>query len=94
MQGRDDMIVPQRPALLMRDRLRAAGVPAAVLLLPFADYAFDMFGTDWSPMARVALWHAERFIELIVARQNATRYGQRRAPMCDSQARNWATSSV
>jgi acetyl esterase/lipase len=71
VQGRDDIIVPPDPAVLLVERLRASGVPAAVLLLPYADHAFDLFGTDWSPMARVALWHAERFLELIAARQPA-----------------------
>jgi acetyl esterase/lipase len=68
MQGRDDLIVPPGPALEMQQALRQAGVQAAVLLLPYADHAFDLFGTRWSPMARQALWHAERFLEWVASK--------------------------
>jgi acetyl esterase/lipase len=51
----------------MQQALRQAGVQAAVLLLPYADHAFDLFGTGWSPTARQALWHAERFLELVAS---------------------------
>ena len=65
MQGRDDIIVPPGPSIEMQERLRRAGVEAALLLLPHADHAFDLLGTNWSPMARQALWHAERFLALM-----------------------------
>jgi acetyl esterase/lipase len=68
MQGRDDLIVPPGPAHEMQHALRAAGVPAAVLMLPYADHAFDLFGTRWSPMARQALWHTGRFLEWIASK--------------------------
>jgi acetyl esterase/lipase len=63
MQGRDDIIVPPGPAFELQERLKIAGVDAAVLLLPYADHGFDLLGTDWSPAARQALWHAEQFLE-------------------------------
>lgn len=65
MQGRDDIIVPPAPAIEMRDKLRSVGVPAAVLMLPYADHGFDLMATDWSPSARQALWHAERFLAFV-----------------------------
>jgi acetyl esterase/lipase len=71
MQGRDDIIVPPGPAFEMRDRLRMAGVEAALLMLPHADHGFDLLGTTWSPAARQALWHAERFLALIAVRADA-----------------------
>jgi acetyl esterase/lipase len=71
MQGRDDIIVPPGPAFEMRERLRVAGAEAAVLLLPHADHGFDLMGTTWSPAARHALWHAERFLALIAARPDS-----------------------
>ena len=71
MQGRDDIIVPPGPSLDLRERLRAAGVEAAVLLLPQADHGFDLMGTDWSPTARQALWHAERFLALLATRSGS-----------------------
>ncbi len=71
MQGRDDIIVPPGPALELQERLREAGVQAAVLLLPQADHGFDLMGTNWSPAARQALWHAERFLALVVTRPAA-----------------------
>jgi acetyl esterase/lipase len=67
MQGRDDIIVPPGPAFELRDKLRAAGVRAAVLLLPFADHGFDLVGMAWSPVARQALWHVERFLAFVAA---------------------------
>jgi len=65
MQGRVDIIVPPGPSVEMQERLRRAGVEAALLLLPHADHGFDLLGTNWSPMARQALWHAERFLALM-----------------------------
>jgi acetyl esterase/lipase len=65
MQGRDDIIVPPGPSVALQERLRRAGVEAALLLLPHADHGFDLLGTNWSPMARQALWHAERFLALM-----------------------------
>lgn len=65
MQGRDDIIVPPGPAFELQQRLGAAGVKSAVLILPHADHAFDLAGTNWSPMARLALWHAERFLAVM-----------------------------
>ena len=71
MQGRDDIIVPPGPALELREKLRKAGVEAALLLLPQADHGFDLLATDWSPAARQALWHAERFLALIAFRPDS-----------------------
>jgi len=67
MQGRDDIIVPTGPAIGLRDKLHALGVKSALLLLPHADHAFDALAPDWSPAARIALWHAERFLAFIAA---------------------------
>jgi dipeptidyl aminopeptidase/acylaminoacyl peptidase len=72
MQGRDDIIVPPGPAFELQERLRVAGVEAAVLLLPYADHGFDLLGTDLSPAARQALWHAEQFLALAAARAAST----------------------
>jgi acetyl esterase/lipase len=71
MQGRDDFIVPPGPGVQLQEKLRAAGVKAALLLLPHADHGFDLLGTDWSPAARQALWHAERFLALMAARPDS-----------------------
>jgi acetyl esterase/lipase len=67
LQGRDDIIVPPEPALDLQEKLRSVGVAAAVLMLPQADHGFDLLATDWSPAARMALWHAERFLAWIAA---------------------------
>jgi acetyl esterase/lipase len=79
MQGQDDLIVPPGPSIELEARLRAAGVEAALLLLPQADHAFDLFWTSWSPTARQALWHAERFLALIATRSDSDR-SRRTAP--------------
>ncbi|HWI52518.1 MAG TPA: alpha/beta hydrolase [Symbiobacteriaceae bacterium] len=62
MQGEDDLIVPAGSTRQMYQKLCAAGVKAACLVLPHTDHAFDLFGTNWSPAARQALWHTERFL--------------------------------
>ena len=51
----------------MRGRLEQAGVKAALLVLPQVDHGFDLFATNWSPSARMSLWHAERFLALMAA---------------------------
>jgi acetyl esterase/lipase len=65
IQGRDDIIVPTAAAIGLRDKLQALGVTSALLLLPHADHAFDLLATDWAPAARLALWHAERFLAFV-----------------------------
>jgi acetyl esterase/lipase len=65
MQGTIDIIVPQSSAEALRDRMRQAGAPMALLLLPRIDHAFDLIGTRWSPSARQSIWHAERFLALM-----------------------------
>jgi acetyl esterase/lipase len=70
MQGRDDIIVPPGPSVEMTERLRRVGVSAALLLLPQADHGFDLMATNWSPAARQALWHAERFLALLATHPN------------------------
>jgi acetyl esterase/lipase len=82
MQGRDDIIVPPDPAVAMQQRLQRAGVEAALLLLPYADHAFDLLGTSWSPAARQALWHAERFLALLAGDRGASQ-----APAVAAQGR-------
>jgi acetyl esterase/lipase len=67
MQGRDDIIVPTAPAVALRDKLRGLGVKSALLLLPHADHGFDLLAPDWSPAARLALWHGERFLAFVSA---------------------------
>jgi acetyl esterase/lipase len=67
MQGPRDIIVPIASTREMHRRLRQAGVPAALLVLPQVDHAFDLFGVNWSPSARLSLWHAERFLALVAS---------------------------
>jgi acetyl esterase/lipase len=80
MHGRDDIIVPPGPSVEMQAKLRRLGVPAGLLLLPRADHGFDLLGTTWSPAARQALWHAERFLALMAAREEVTEV--RSAALC------------
>lgn len=73
IQGRDDLIVPTAPAIALRDRLHALGIESALLLLPYADHAFDLLAPDWAPAARIALWHAERFLSYVAALERTSR---------------------
>lgn len=65
MQGVADMIVPVAATEQVYQQLRRAGVRAACLVLPNTDHAFDLFGMNWSPAARLALWHTERFLAIM-----------------------------
>ena len=65
MQGTVDIICPQSAAEALRDSMREAEAPMALLMLPGIDHAFDLFGTRWSPSARKSIWHAERFLALM-----------------------------
>ena len=67
MQGPNDIIAPLASAEKMRGRLEQAGVKAALLVLPQVDHGFDLVATNWSPSARMSLWHAERFLALMAA---------------------------
>ncbi len=67
IQGRDDIIVPTAPAIELRDKLQVLGIKSALLVLPHADHAFDLLAPTWSPAARMALWHAERFLAFVGA---------------------------
>lgn len=65
MQGEHDLIVPAQVTAQFHAKLRQAGVKAASLMLPHTDHAFDLFAMNWSPVSRLALWHAERFLALM-----------------------------
>ena len=75
MQGRDDLIVPSAPAVELRDKLQALGVKSALLMLSHADHTFDLLAPNWSPAARMALWHAERFLAFIAAQRQPDTLG-------------------
>ena len=60
-----EVITDAFAAIDMRSRLRSVSVQAAVLMLPYADHGFDLMGTNWSPSARQALWHAEGFLAFV-----------------------------
>ena len=61
--GKRDHIVEVRFARRLEARLRDAGVPVALLDLPWAEHAFDVLPDGLS--AQVALFYTERFLAAV-----------------------------
>jgi acetyl esterase/lipase len=64
LQGRLDVNVFHRQAELLDDRLSAAGVPHALVSLPWAAHAFDFVGFN-TPGGQVATYAVERFVDAV-----------------------------
>ena len=65
MHGTHDEMAPVSAVRQLQRRLDQAGVPVTAVYLPHTDHAFDLFGTRWSPAARVAIHVLERFLAVI-----------------------------
>lgn len=65
--GPKDIIAPLASAKEMRGRLKQAESRRPCWCLPQVDHGFDLFATNWSPSARMSLWHTERFLALMAA---------------------------
>jgi acetyl esterase/lipase len=74
MHGSHDTLVPVDNARQLYRKLRDAGVPAVYVELPETEHGFDLVRAEYSPPARIALYHMERFLALIAA--GADRYPQ------------------
>jgi acetyl esterase/lipase len=61
--GRRDHIVEVRFGQRLAARLRAAGVPVALLEIPWAEHAFDVLPSGLS--AQIALYYTERFVSAV-----------------------------
>jgi acetyl esterase/lipase len=62
LHGEHDMIAPVAATRELYRRLREAGVPAVLHLLPQTDHAFDLFVPRRSPLAHAAFYSIERFL--------------------------------
>jgi acetyl esterase/lipase len=67
IQGARDHVVIPRFARQLRDSLRAAGVPVALLEIPWAEHAFDQ--VFHGPGSQLALYHTERFLDAQLRRE-------------------------
>jgi acetyl esterase/lipase len=65
IQGRHDVIASMAATNLLYDRLVAAGVPAANIVLPHAEHGFDLTLPGISPSARAAWRYQDRFLALM-----------------------------
>lgn len=65
IHGQDDFVVPVEATEVMAEKLRQAGVPVVLLVLPQTDHAFDLVLPRWSPSAQSAIYELERFLALI-----------------------------
>jgi acetyl esterase/lipase len=64
LQGRLDVNVFHRQAELLAERLAAAGVPHALVSLPWAAHAFDLVGFD-TPGGQIATYAVEWFVDAV-----------------------------
>jgi acetyl esterase/lipase len=65
MHGTHDEMAPVSAVRQLEVRLAKAGAPVTAVYLPHTDHAFDLFGTRWSPAARVAVHVLERFLAVV-----------------------------
>ena len=90
LHGKHDVLAPVEAIRYLHSRLIAAGVPAAMHLIPQTDHGFDLITPKVSPSAHSAIYEAERFLNLFVApdqqfktasgRQNVAFQNHRRSP--------------
>jgi acetyl esterase/lipase len=62
LQGSDDLFGLAPPVRRLHGRLRAAGVPSALLEFPHTEHAFDLLLPHISPTARAATRGVEQFL--------------------------------
>jgi hypothetical protein len=60
-------MAPAAATRQLQERLELAGEPVSAVYLPHTDHAFDLFGTTWSPAARIAIHVLERFLAVVAA---------------------------
>jgi acetyl esterase/lipase len=65
IQGEHDVAVPVEAAHALHQKLAAARVPVANVVLPQTDHIFDLILPQISPAARVALRDLDRFLALV-----------------------------
>lgn len=65
IQGEHDLITPIQATRAIYRKLVEAGVPAANIVFPFTDHAFDLVLPRLSPTSQSALYDVERFLALL-----------------------------
>ena len=65
IHGKQDILAPVNAICELHSRLKQAGVPVAMHLLPQTDHAFDMILPKISPSAHNSLYDVERFLALM-----------------------------
>jgi Esterase/lipase len=66
IQGEPDFIAPMAATNELHRKLIECGVPAANILYPLTNHAFDLVFPQVSPSAQAALYYLERFLALMV----------------------------
>lgn len=65
LQGSSDMGVPTAAVRALAEKLRATGVPAACVVFPLAEHAFDLLLPQWAPAALASHYDVEHFLALM-----------------------------
>jgi len=65
IHGEHDMFTPVGATKRLYNKLKEAGVPAALYLLPQTDHGFDLFLPKISPVAHTATYVVERYLALM-----------------------------
>ncbi len=66
LYGGGDFGVPPAAARVLATKLRAAGVPAACVVLRLAEHAFDLVLPQWAPAAQASFYDVDHFLALMV----------------------------
>ena len=72
IHGKQDILAPVNAICELHSRLRQAGVPVAMHLLPQTDHAFDLIMPKISPSAHNAIYDVERFLAMMAANEPVT----------------------
>lgn len=65
VQGEQDILTPVKATRHLYTRLKEAGVPVLMHILPQTDHAFDLIVPKFSPSAHNAYYDVERFLALM-----------------------------
>lgn len=72
IHGKQDILAPVKAILELHSRLKDAGVPVVMHLLPQTDHGFDLILTKLSPSAHNAIYDIERFLAIMAEREPVT----------------------
>jgi acetyl esterase/lipase len=69
IHGKQDILAPVKAIQEMHSRLKSAGVPVVMHVLPQTDHGFDLILPKVSPSAHNAIYDVERFMAVMAVRE-------------------------